>query len=185
MRKRFAVIPTGSRKSEYRKIIAWCNRTRTHPITIATSEEAKAYAKGTVIVDLGELSISRWWNEGLEMAWAYGADIVAVLNDDALPSDFWWDTIENRIGTKSGASGKNHNGVIMGWAFAIQDKAIRADEDIKWYYTDDAIQRRCEEANGFKLIPYLEVKNTRARETEDQFSEQIEADRLEFLRKYA
>lgn len=185
MRKRFAVIPTGNRPEEYARVISWCRRNNTHPITIATTKFARSYAVGTVINDSGQLNISRWWNRGIEMAWDYGADLVAVLNDDALPDDFWWDSIERNIGNNSGASGMNHNKAIMGWAFVLQDKTIRCDESIKWYFTDDVVQIRCKNANGFKLIKNLEVKNTRARESEDSFVRQIERDRQEFLKNYA
>lgn len=184
---KYAVIPTGSRPTEYANVIEWCTKNSVIPITITTSDEARKYATGITIDDDG-LNISKWWNLGLDLAYSKGADMVLVLNDDVVMPNNWLTPISKAIEQgASGASGErtSRNGKIAGFAFALNAKdGIRASEEFVWYHTDDFIQHACEEKHGFIIIKGLKVPNLYAFTSESMFLEQILKDRALYNAKY-
>lgn len=182
---KYAVIPTGSRPTEYANVIEWCTNNSVIPITITTSAEARKYAIGITIDDDG-LNISTWWNLGLDYAYSKGADIVLILNDDVVMPSNWLTPITKAIEEgASGASGERGNGVISGYAFALNAKdGIRADENLVWWYGDDDIQRQCEKTNGFVCVPKLPVKNLYAFISSRSRKQQIELDKTYYFNKW-
>lgn len=191
--KRYAVIPTGSRKEDYLSVIDWCKRHNVTTVTISTSDEADEYSVGKKI-KCRELNISKWWNLGLE----YIAEkefetneeyVVAVLNDDVVLPENWFEMLEPMIKKgSSGASGLRF-GIkrqISGYAFLLNGRHdIRADEALVWYWGDDGIQKYCESEGGFALVTGLKVGNKYARSSEVFMSEQIEKDRAYYMEHYS
>lgn len=182
--KIYAVIPTGNRESEYSGIIDWCDKNNVTPITIATTEEAFEYSYGETIRS-NEMNISKWWNMGLKRAYSNGADVVLVLNDDVVLGERWLSPVLAELEGKSGASGARHRTMIQGYAFALNAKdKIYADEEMVWYFSDDAVQQRCIAKNGFGVVRGLDVPNKYARSSEAFMGEQIAKDRVLYTKKY-
>lgn len=181
----YAVIPTGSRPAEYKYVIDWLNARGITPITIATSAEAHAYATGLVITD-STLNISRWWNLGIDLARKQKAEHIFILNDDVVLPDDWADLIVEALeGGYAGASGERGDGLIQGYAFGLNGSVrIRADEELVWWYGDDDIQRQCEQAGGFAIIPGLTPGNRYAFVSSYSRKEQIALDKAYYKKKW-
>ena len=183
----YAVIPTGSRPSEYQSVYDWCIKNNIKPITVATSPAAIGYAKRQVLAGEG-LNISRWWNVGLNYIYSQGdAEIILVLNDDVTIPDSWLDQMIEAIQAGyTGASGERPIGKIQGYAFALNAKQhVLADERLVWWYGDDDIQRQCEKLGGFAVVPGIDVPNKYANSSYSRFEAQIQLDRAYYEGKWA
>ena len=183
---RFAVIPTGNRPDDYANVVKWCEDHDTTVITIATSQEAESYAKGEVIVS-HDFNIQKWWNLGIDRATKLGATTIAILNDDAIMPDDWFDFIEPRLVDHSGASGLRFgtHAKISGYAFALNaNDGIRADERFVWWYGDDDIEQQCRNKRGFLIIPGFEVGNKYANSSAPMMRKQIRRDRWSYQNKW-
>lgn len=183
----YAVIPTGNRPAEYKNVIDWCDKQGIHTITIATSSQAAAYAVGQTISHTNDFNISKWWNLGLAAAYKANAEHVYVLNDDVILPDYWQALICEALDNGySGASGERGKGLITGYAFGLHSKSrIYADERLVWWYGDDDIQRQCENAGGFAIIPGLPAENLYGNSSYITFKEQIERDAVYYHQKWA
>jgi len=183
-----AVIPTGNRPKEYQSVIDWCYDHNVTPITIATSEEADKYAVGAYISNR-ELNISKWWNLGIQRARQdFNPDYILVLNDDVqLPEGWLRQMVAAMLATgSSGASGqRGGKNLISGYAFILDAYGTDADENLVWWYGDDDIQRQCELADGFYIVPNIRVKNLYGNSSVSRFAEQIEKDRIFFEQKWS
>jgi glycosyltransferase involved in cell wall biosynthesis len=181
----YAVIPTGSRPTEYQAVYDWCVRQGVQPITIATSEQAVGYASGTVLAD-DRLNISAWWNLGIDYAHAHKAEHIFVLNDDLILPDDWATRIVEALDAGyAGASGTRGDGKITGYAFGLNGRLpIRCDEQLVWWYGDDDIQRQCERAGGFVCLPDLDVVDLYANSTQSRMQAQIDLDRAYYYSKW-
>lgn len=183
---RFAVIPTGNRPKDYQKVVDWCERHNTTVITIATSQEALDYSKGYVIASTA-MNIQTWWNLGIDYATELGATTIAVLNDDAIMPDNWYDLIEPRLVDHSGASGLRYGvqGKISGYAFALNAQdGIRADERFVWWYGDDDIEMQCRNKRGFALVDGLDVGNKYANSSFIMMRKQTRRDSFAYQEKW-
>lgn len=187
--KIYAVIPTGSRPTEYKIVHDWCVNHGVIPITIATSPAALRYAERTVLAGEG-LNISRWWNIGINYALEQrDAEIILVLNDDITLPEGWLESAVEAI--RAGYTGSSTDrgpgrNTISGYAFALDAKAkVRADENLVWWYGDDDIQRQCERKGGFGIFPAGEVTNKYANSSYNQFEQQIQQDRIYYETKWS
>lgn len=184
--KRYAVIPTGNRPEEYGNLVAYLESNDVSVLTVATTPEALNYAVGEII-RCDVKNIQMWWNLGIERAYELGASIVAILNDDAILPDGWFEDMESAVVGHSGASGMRFGNQqkISGYAFVLNPAdLIKADERFIWWYGDDDIQRQCEEKNGFAFVPNLEVGNVFANSSYSSMKYEIMADRKSFHRKW-
>lgn len=183
---RFAVIPTHDRPDDYRDAVAAISPQVDTVITVAHRCD---YATGTVVeYEPVSPNISAMWNLGLELA---GDHHVAVLNDDVIVPPNWFDEVARQLDAgAAGASGPRCNEpstqCIAGYAFALDGaKRIRADERLVWWYSDDQIQRCCEQAGGFKVIPDLFVEHRYPNSTTNgRLADQAARDQDLYLREY-
>lgn len=119
-------------------------------------------------------NISHWWNEGINLAnhlatthdypspqWS-----IAILNDDAIVPPGWFDAVANSMyerGAVAGCSG-NHDITwrkaeavpldmrMQGFAFMLKGGVpLWADEELKWYFTDDYIDWRARQMGGMSM----------------------------------
>jgi len=132
-----------------------------------------------------EPNISRWWNYGLR--WADGAVglrsdrvwdkwDVAVLNDDAIVPEGWFDAVSGamrQMGIAAGCSGGYGLPVLhtqnaapplatrmQGFAFILAgERGLRADEQFVWYCGDDDLGRRAAMAGGMVMVPGFHVNH--------------------------
>jgi len=129
-------------------------------------------------------NISRWWNKGLELA-EYDPDRkpprspkwdVAVINDDAIVPEGWFDAVSGTIrqmGVAAGCSGGHSMPVLhtqnqapplatrmQGFAFILAGElGLRADEQFAWYCGDDDLGRRAAIAGGMVMVPGFPVNH--------------------------
>jgi hypothetical protein len=122
---------------------------------------------------LGQVNISSWWNQGLDIA-AKMAEVdgetewdVAVLNDDAIVPPGWMQAVQGamiRGQAVAGCSG-NHDVVLrsaeavpldmrmQGFAFVLNgERGVRANENLHWYFTDDHIDWESRKAGGMAMV---------------------------------
>jgi hypothetical protein len=145
---------------------------------------------------LGETNISWWWNVGLDLAqedrvnWKESAEFnglvppnmdewdVAIINDDAIVPEGWFEAVSNAMRTADGAAacsgGSNgSNEVLMdpspipgwpnpltGYAFMLAgEKGLRANEDLHWYFSDNYIDWESRKLGGTVVIPGFPVQH--------------------------
>lgn len=134
-------------------------------------------------------NISAWWNEGLESARTMskhdfpGRETwdVAIVNDDAIVPEGWFDAVSTAMRTAEGAAGCSgarlgfnevlmEPGPIAGWpnpltgfAFILAgEKGLRANEDLHWYFSDNYIDWESRKLGGTVVIPGFHVTHLHA-----------------------
>lgn len=109
-------------------------------------------------------NISVMWNMGLQAAYDGGAEVVAVLNDDAIVFPGWLERIVRSMAVTGAVAGwceGQHRGHLLyqeatptmrrmqGFAFALDSKAVLlADEQFQWWYGDNDLEWRARQAGG-------------------------------------
>lgn len=164
--KRYALVgPTRDRDVLFAECVAAVRPQVDVVVTVAHGDHAAGYAGP--LVDLmglwpGEYNVSAMWNIGYDLIEADAGGepyVVFTLNDDALPAPDWCDRLLAGLGDNVGGSGFRHGPnrkpkAIAGHGFVFRSGfGIRADPDFRNYYSDDAVQKRCERAGGFVVVP--------------------------------
>ena len=189
---RYAVIPSNGRNCLWDCLEAIGPQVdRVHVVLTGTTdaflETAKQFPQNvTPTLDSGaEANISRWWNLGLELidrdckvrvANPWTKWDVAVLNDDAIVPEGWFDAVAGtmrQMGVAAGCSGGTGMPVLhtqnqapplatrmQGFAFILAGELeLRADEQFVWYCGDDDLGRRAAVAGGMVMIPGFHVNH--------------------------
>jgi len=174
-RLRYALVaPTKNRPELFAQAVAAIRPQVDVVVTVCDGEAAREYAEP--LVDLlhvwrGEWNISRLWNLGLDLVQEDAAGRpydVAVLNDDAIADPGWFETLATTMHAAgaAGASGSrqaNKLATLAGYAFLLDGtRGVRADEDMRHWFSDDAVQKRCVEAGGFVAVNGIGAANLRA-----------------------
>lgn len=143
--------------------------------------------KSSVLTILdGDINISRWWNWGLDrVVISLDEDHerrptkwdVAIINDDVIVPEGWFDAVSERMRTMqvaaacSGGTGGmpvlNTQAMavplhtrMQGFAFIVAGElGVRADERLKWYFTDDHVDWKSRELGGVVMIPGMHVEH--------------------------
>lgn len=161
-----------------------------------------------------ELNLSEMWNKGLqlieltakimrEQAWN-----VAILNDDAVLPDGWLDYVCNPLDIAKRDSAPavsctypygnvanpllktqpdhNINTRMCPWAFVTRGELrLRADESMKWWYSDTDWDWVACQSGGVLLLPGYTTQNTGANSTTvGELAEQAGRDGLTFQAKW-
>lgn len=157
-------------------------------------------------------NLSKLWNLGLEeVAQQFDDDTqtylqaeyyVAILNDDALVPPGWFDHVIATMKATGAAAGctsehadamRLHLGAlrsvfdrITGWAFVLDGRAgIQADDELRWWYGDTAIDMRARKRGGLVISPGPIVVNRYPNlSTRGVLAEQAGRDRAVFIDKY-
>lgn len=166
---RFAGTPTYNRPDMYAELVANINPQVDTFITVAHGPQAQQYATGTTIpFDETKPNLATMWNMVLDRAHelANGKPYyVAILNDDALVADDWFDRMVDAI-ERAGAAGastprapgKAHS--IFGGAFVVKGGlGVRMSGVCRWWWTDDEIQKQCQALGGFAIVPNVHAVN--------------------------
>jgi hypothetical protein len=130
-----------------------------------------------------ELNISKWWNLGLKLieSWARGSNLkrwnVVIVNDDVVLPKQWVFMVSHamrRHGVAAACSGgygvtptvhKEPGPVplqtrMQGFAFILAgEKGVRANEQLKWYFSDDHVDWMARKAGGMVQIPGYHVRH--------------------------
>jgi hypothetical protein len=130
-----------------------------------------------------ELNISKWWNLGLKLveSWARGNGLkrwnVAIINDDVIVPRQWTFMVGHSMRQAQAAAacsgGYGPAPVIhrepgpvplharmQGFAFMLAgEKGVRANEQLKWYFSDDHVDWMARKAGGMVQIPQYHVRH--------------------------
>ncbi len=193
---RAAVIPTHDRAEDFADCVAAIRPQVDLVIAVAHGLTAEMYVADTpgidrvVIYNADLPNISTMWRRGLNVATQEGAHWTAVLNDDAIVLPGWFDTLtyEAERLHAAGASGIRAPGVvkIAGYAFILDNASgVMPDERFAWWYSDDAIQRRCDSHSWFHISHNVTVEHRHPNETTvGRLREISRADRARFQQSY-
>ena len=138
----------------------------------------------TMVIRETELNISKWWNRALvlaeKLAKSEGAEQwnVAILNDDTIIPPGWMETVslamreENAAAACSGGTAIPYRIVhrepgpvglisrMKGFAFILAgEKGLRANEQLRWYFSDDHVDWMARRLGGMVVIPGFPVEH--------------------------
>lgn len=188
LRPRFAVIPTNGRpclKDCLDAIKPQVDSTILIYTTPWAEGEVRPLANtGIALRDLRPINISRWWNQGLNLAQEVmnltgdGERYdVAVLNDDVIVPPGWFGAVSDKMREMGAAAGCASNEVshpvfhthagpvplhtrLTGFAFILAgEKGIKANEDLRWYFSDDYVDWTARSQGGMVMVPGFGVNH--------------------------
>lgn len=136
-----------------------------------------------------ELNISKWWNLGLQQIdtltrlWGAVQWNVAILNDDTIVPAGWMEACssamrqENAAAACSGGTSIPHRVIhrepgpvglmtrMKGFAFVLAgEKGVRANEQLRWYFSDDHVDWMARRLGGMVMIPGFGVEHLQPNE---------------------
>jgi hypothetical protein len=195
-RLRFAVVPTRDRPNDFADCVAALQPQVDRVVVVS---HGAPYAD-PFSLDIPRCSIvayaedppniSRMWNLGLDQVHWLSADEpydVAVLNDDVVIPEGWFDKVTQRMRTKHASMGSpprpGRPELVSGFAFILDGSmGLRADEQFQWWGGEDDLQRR---AGTVALVPGAEVEHRRPNSTTVGVLAQIAGDdRDRFIQKW-
>lgn len=186
--QRYAVIPTNGRECLDRCLAAIRPQVDM-VVLVKTKEFARHghHPDPGLITfqDYGDVNISRWWNDGLftaaetVMKQDHGPTKwdVAIINDDVIVPEGWFDAVTGTMrqlraaAACSGGSGRMpllHTQAgpvplhtrLQGFAFIIAGElGLRANENLKWYFTDDYMDWESRKLGGMVMVPGFHVQH--------------------------
>ncbi len=180
----FAIIPTNGRSCF--KDSLYAIEPQVGDVVVVEGGPDAAYVPWVEhpIIREPELNISKWWNLGLTLiesrmtAQNVPQWNVVVLNDDVIVPPGWVlavTTAMRETGAAAGCSGGSavpwqvlHTepgpvGLVTrmkGFAFILAgEKGIRADEKLRWYFSDDHVDWMARRLGGMVMIPGMGVEH--------------------------
>lgn len=177
----FAIIPTNGRDC-FRRCLEAVYDQVDRVYVVEGGPDAKVLNDGFddydfTIIREPELNISRWWNLGLQLianrarATNLAKWNVVILNDDAIIHPQWVRTVEaamRGMGVAAGCTGSptpiptlhTQPGPVglatrmQGFAFMLAgEKGVRANEQLKWYFSDDHVDWLSRQQGGMVCLP--------------------------------
>jgi hypothetical protein len=181
-------IPTGTRRQYLADII---NESQISPekIVIVHTVESEPIEGVNNIWDLEPVNIHRWWNRGIDLARASGADYIAVLNDDLKLKNNPINKIAYEMNKLRATLGYPlpYTGHIPGYCWVLDVKSnIRADENFRWWFGDDDIRIRAALQGEIAYVP-AEVEHIHPNHltsTNEELMELTKADKEYFKKKW-
>jgi hypothetical protein len=188
LRPRFVVIPTNGRACLKDCLMAIAPQVDStivvYTVPWKDGEVRPHPNSGVALRDTGPPNISRWWNLGLEVCAQVmslnegdtpGRYDVAILNDDVIVPPGWFEAVSDGMREHAGAAGcSGGSGIVVhrapgpvplhtrlqGFAFILAgEKNIRANEEMRWYFSDDYVDWKAREAGGMVMIPGYSVNH--------------------------
>jgi GT2 family glycosyltransferase len=153
-------IPTGTRRQYLADIIKE-SQISPEKIVIVHTVESEPIEGVNNIWDLEPVNIQRWWNRGIDVARTFGADYIAVLNDDLRLKNNPINKIAYAMKELNAVIGYPlpYTGAIPGYCWVLDVKSnIRADENFRWWYGDDDIRIRAALQGEIAYVP-VEVEH--------------------------
>ena len=181
-------IPTGTRRQYLADIIKE-SQISPEKIVIVHTVESEPIEGVNNIWDLDPVNIHRWWNRGIDVARTFGADYIAVLNDDVVLKNNPINKIAYGMNKLKATLGYPlpYAGHIPGYCWVLDIKSnIRADENFRWWYGDDDIRLKAKEQGEVVYIP-AEVEHLHPNHltsTNEELMELTKADQTYFEEKW-
>lgn len=184
----FAIIPTNGRDCFKRCLEAVYDQVD-RVYVVEGGPDAKIidadleYGSDFTIIREPELNISRWWNLGIQMIAdrAHQEHMtkwnVVILNDDAIIPQGWVKALDQVMRGRqvAAASSGNPNPIpaihtqpgpvnlatrLQGFAFMLAgERGVRANEQLKWYFSDDHVDWLSRQQGGVVSIPGFQVEH--------------------------
>lgn len=179
---RYCVIPTRNRPDVFRQAYDAISTQVDEIIVINNGDEPLVGNDAIEIMKREQPpNLSKFWNIGLkfsnqlaEHAEAKKWD-VAIINDDCIVPEGWFDAVSNTMrsmNVAAGCSGGQRGYPILhtqpgpvgletrmqGFAFVLAgEKGARANEQLKWYFTDDHLDWLSRKLGGMVMVPGFHV----------------------------
>jgi hypothetical protein len=187
-RPRYAIIPTNGRACLKDAMAAIQPQVDTVILvyTVDQTDGEILPSPGRLLRDTTKpVNISRWWNRGLVAASEdmFHSDLpakwdVAILNDDAIVPEGWFEAVAGgmrRFGGAAACSGARFGyteiltkpGPVPGWPNPLQgyafmlagEEQLRANEDLHWYFSDNYIDWESRKLGGTVVLPDYPVQH--------------------------
>jgi hypothetical protein len=181
-------IPTGTRRQYLADIIKE-SQVSPEKIVIVHTVESEPIEGVNNIWDLEPINIHRWWNRGIDVARTFGADYIAVLNDDLRLKNNPINKIAYSMRELNAVIGYPlpYTGHIPGYCWVLDIKSnIRADENFRWWFGDDDIRIRAALQGEIAYVP-VEVEHIHPNHltsTNEELMELTKADEEYFKKKW-
>jgi hypothetical protein len=181
-------IPTGTRRQYLADIIKE-SQVSPEKIVIVHTVESEPIEGVNNIWDLEPINIHRWWNRGIDVARTFGADYIAVLNDDLRLKNNPINKIAYSMRELNAVIGYPlpYTGHIPGYCWVLDIKSnIRADENFRWWFGDDDIRIRAALQGEIAYVP-VEVEHIHPNHltsTNEELMELTKADQTYFEEKW-
>jgi hypothetical protein len=209
-RARYAVIVTRNRPEAYAAAVAAIRDQVEEVITVCHGYNAVAYSAGLpVLYTPEEPNISAMWNLALDLlaeTFPGQAYDVAVLNDDAVVPAYWFDHVSGPMSYTGAAAGcvDQHHRLdrpvlhtaaapvdlherLTGYAFILDGtRGIRANENMRWWLSDDDIDWQARTRGGTVIVPGEPVQHPPNGGTPctGRFATWFEEDRVKFIQQW-
>lgn len=181
----FAIIPTNGRAC-FKDCLAAIDEQVDDVVVIEGGPDAQVLSLDleVSIIREPELNISKWWNLGLTVVeskareWGEKQWNVAILNDDTIVPPGWMTACttamrqENAAAACSGGGATPHLIVhktpgpvglmtrMTGFGFVLAgEKGIRANEQLRWYFSDDHMDWMARRLGGMVMVPGFGVQH--------------------------
>ena len=213
---RFAIIPSNNRPC-VRDCVAAIAPQVDYVIRVWTGEAtgAEGFTIGTdpefiSLNDPGDINISRWFNMGLTHARMVAGRLesgkwdVAILNDDAIVPEGWFDAVSAKMREMKVAAACSGGAAVSmpvlhtqpgpvpihtrmyGPAFMVAGElGLRANEELKWWFTDDWMDWESRKLGGMVMIPGFQVQHLHPNgQMTGELQEQVSRDATRFKEIY-
>ena len=181
---RFAIIPTNGRPCF--KLCLEAVEGQVNQIVVVEGgpdADLQGVDEGFSFIREPELNISKWWNLGLTLCASKAKALsiqhwdAVILNDDVIVPPGWVKAVSDGMraaGAAAGCSGAPGPHVVVhhqpgpvglatrmvGYAFILAgEKGVRANEQLRWYFSDDHVDWMARKAGGMAMIPGYPVNH--------------------------
>jgi glycosyl transferase family 2 len=212
--KRYAVIPTRSRPGDLADSVKAINTQVDRVFIVDNLSDPPVRgldhpANTRVICHPDDPpNLSALWNVGLDLAASYADGEpydVAVLNDDCIVPEGWLEAVAGpmrELGAAAGSSDQfgqlgeplvhrrpgpvDLRWRLCGYAFVLRgETGLRADEELAWWYGDDALDWSARRLGGTVIVPFFPVEHRHPNgSTVGALAEQAGRDRATFIAKW-
>jgi hypothetical protein len=147
----FAVIPTRTERATLWPLLEVLVDAEVQPVIVRTKPDAEILPDAVNLDGHDRMSISYWWNVGLDhVAATAPAAPTLVLNDDLAMTVDMVTALIDALGTHDLVWSKNTSPQMhtpfSGACFGLPAGAIRVDEAFTWWHADDDLYRRARAA---------------------------------------
>ena len=179
----YALIPTNGRPC-FKECLQAVKDQVDNIVLVEGGPNAQMLTDYESVIREPEMNISKWWNMGLRLIESQARaerltqwDVV-VLNDDAIIPIGWVHAVASAMreagaaAACSGGNGVPHQVLhtepgpvglmtrMKGFAFVLAgEKGIRADEKLRWYFSDDHVDWMARRLGGMLMIPGFSVNH--------------------------
>jgi hypothetical protein len=189
----FAVIPTRTERKTLWPLIDVLLEADVTPVIVRTWEHAKPVPGAIELDGWDKMSITYWWNLGIDYVTKTMPDApILVLNDDLGMSVEMINELLDELKDNDLIWSRNYGPYIYspfsGACFGLRAGSIRLDEEFVWWHGDDDLYHRANEAGLRLKETKVEPVHVRATDYEDwgttMFADDIPRDTALFANRW-